>query len=367
MHWSNLALPLLLSVSAASATTATTTTTKLTPTLSNKLYEFAPQRPYADGWAEVSQVLGQTPSKVHSLVAFRLPPAGKDKGKSTCNLRFAKPDIATGSLSLHVYAFAPDNGQATFDARHASWSHKTGQRGQRLATFSATAGRGDTLVHSFPCPAAGSSINYELVPDGDVNMQWPSAGPGGLWLDVVSPSGGSGSASASASGGHKRPVRIDPRDQVQAIEQLGSRSQGSSQSGEVSQSAQPGRARATLVGFVMPPAETADYRGRTCRLVFGHHSGAATGSRTFLLYDFVPAHGAPIFESFLVSWRDRRGFRGHLRATHAVTGSAPKTVLSFPCPGPGTGLNFELAPTREPVNIKWNSREDRGGLWIDVL
>ena len=62
-----------------------------------------------------------------------------------------------------------------------------------------------------------------------------------------------------------------------------------------------------------------------------------------------------------------RGSRGHLRATHAVTGSAPKTVLSFPCPGPGTGLNFELAPTREPVNIKWNSREDRGGLWIDVL
>jgi len=315
--------------------------TRITPTQINKLYEIIPTTANSDGWGEVSQQVGVTPSKVHSLVAFQLDTS--DAGK-TCNLRFDKPDIAIGTLMFQVYDFTPSNGRM-FDPKKASWNKKTGSRGKSLATFKAG---GKNLVYSFPCPAGGKLLNYELVPEGTVNMQWQYPGSTGLWLEVA-PKGTPQSPPT---------IRVNMKDQVNLREGHGGT--GSIQYGEINRS-EPGKTVTTLVGFIMPTNK--DYTKHTCNLRFGKTT-EATGTKTFKVYDFVPNNGLPIFQSWLVSWNNKRGVRKAERATFKLGSSGP--VLAFPCPKRGAGVNYEIVPTKEAVNIKWDTTNG-GGFWVEVV
>ncbi|KAF8242663.1 hypothetical protein K440DRAFT_616224 [Wilcoxina mikolae CBS 423.85] len=314
--------------------------TRITPSQVNKLYERLPTNTVSDGWGEVSQDIRlKTPSKVHSLFAFQL---SNSDGGQTCNLRFDKPEIALGTLSFKVYDFIPTNGR-TFDSKKASWNKKSGKTGKSLATFK-VGGKNKNLVYSFPCPKGGKMLNYELVPEGGVNMQWPYPDSTGLWLEVVK--------------APKPPVvRIDMKDQVNLREGWGGT--GSIQYGEINTS-EPGKTVTTLVGFIMP---SEDYTKRTCNLRFGKVT-SASGTKTFKVFDFVPNNGLPIFQSWLISWSKKGGVRKAERATYKVGGNG--LVLSFPCPKRGTGINSEFAPTKEPVNIKWDTT-NKGGFWIEVV
>ncbi|CCX06823.1 Protein of unknown function [Pyronema omphalodes CBS 100304] len=321
--------------------------TRITSAYLNKLYEWRPDMPYSDGWGEVSAVpTSKAPNKVHSLIAYKLEPS--DFGK-TCNLRFDKPSISTGGLTFSIYDFKPTSGK-TYDPKKACWNNKTGTRGQKFVTYKA--GGKSNLAYSMPCPK--DWINLELAPEGDVNMQWPQFDPIGLWLEVVQTS-----KPASAPAPAPKTIRIDTADQVQTREASGENGHGSMQFGEITRAA-PGQTVTTLIAFVMPKE---DYTKRKCVIMFGKAS-EATGSKTFLLYDFEPENGTNIFQSWRMSWKFKRGTRKGLRATHTV---GSNKVTEFPCPKPGKGLNYELAPTAEKVSIKWNSTKDKEGLWMEVV
>ncbi|KAF8536714.1 hypothetical protein BDD12DRAFT_849694 [Trichophaea hybrida] len=190
-------------------------------------------------------------------------------------------------------------------------------------------------------------------------MQWPPqpapSKEGGLWIEVVAPKTNPSTSSEPFS-----PVRIDSKDQVQVIEAMGSGGIGSAQWGEINRSTK-GKTITTLVGFIMP--ET-DYSTRTCNLYFTKEY-ASSGTKTFKLYNFTPNGGAEIFESFLVSWQDKRGKRGSQLSTYKLGENKP--VWTFKCPKPGKGVDFEFVPTEEKVNIKWNSVQGKGGPWVEVV
>jgi hypothetical protein len=141
-----------------------------------------------------------------------------------------------------------------FDYKKASWVNKHGYRDRDLAIH--RAGRKCNFVYSFKCPTGGKWINYEVVPVGDVNMQWPKmpapSKEGGLWIEVVVPKKNPSTPSNPTP--TFKPVRIDSKDQVQVREAMGSSGIGSIQLGEINRSTK-GNTITTLIGFVMPKTD----------------------------------------------------------------------------------------------------------------
>ncbi|KAA8893820.1 hypothetical protein FN846DRAFT_895646 [Sphaerosporella brunnea] len=328
---------------------------RITPSALVRMYEHSPNLNFAqDGWGETSstQAGDGRATSVNTLVSFKLEP---EDGGRTCNLRFNDPNFATGSKTFSIFNFVPSNG-VTFDASKATWNQRTGHRDQQAATY--THGAGTDIIYSFTCPSGGKYLNYELAASrGEVNIQWYSPHGEGMWLEVVIPP----NTPVKPPTGSKPVATIPIKDQVQLFEARPDAGQGSAQFGEVSWSSSK-ESVSTLVGFVMPDT---DYTGRTCALKLFNPT-AATGSKSFALFEFIPYGGEVIFKSWLATWNSKTGYRKRELATYKVGGDKP--IYSFPCPKPKTGISYDLVPIGGEVSIKWDSSlKKTSGFQIEVL
>ncbi|KAI5782642.1 hypothetical protein EDC01DRAFT_664378 [Geopyxis carbonaria] len=121
-----------------------------------------------------------------TLVAYVMPDSPNYAAR-TCRLRFSNPTATSGSRSFALFEFVPHDGRQIFRSDTASWNAKGGYRNRQLALHKVE-GSAAATVYTFPCPAPGVGLNYELVPTGgEGRVTWNTAATpaGGLALEVV--------------------------------------------------------------------------------------------------------------------------------------------------------------------------------------
>lgn len=313
-----------------------------------RLYERYPDR--ASGPSDIGEAsrVGGGLTGISSIVSFPLDPS--DAG-STCNVRFYDPSVATGSKTFQLFEFIPTN----FNVWTASWNSKGGYRNQQLTTYKYVKG-GSSLVYSFTCPSGTKKLYYEVVSaNGDNNLSWDWTNGEGLQLEIVTRP-----AKRDEALEKRAPVNIPLASQTLLREQFPNTPVGPVSSGEVSQSGS-GKIVTTLIGFIFP---SQDLSSRTCVLKFSNPT-VFTGSKKFNLFEFIPNNGRKIFDANAATYNFRTGYRNRDLGTSTVTSTAAFTVYTFKCPGPNSGVSFDVAPSNGDVSIKWNNWN--GGFTLTAL
>jgi hypothetical protein len=115
-------------------------------------------------------IKGADGKDITTLISFTVPNTG-----THCSVNFSNWSVATGSETIALYSFVPNEGD-TFNANTATFNSKTGFRDHELKIFVAGS---SNPIYSFTCPPAGTIVNYEAVPsNGETDVEWFIPGGG---------------------------------------------------------------------------------------------------------------------------------------------------------------------------------------------